>query len=690
MTGNVWGYDIKLFNVYNEDEILLEPELKIKIKDVLPKINNIIHVTCKVLDSPIILEKVFENEKREKKIILNKCKIDYNLGYNKIQKIKINESCKNIFYKSYNSNINEQKLDNLNINQIINEKNNSNNKINILDNNKKNIKITLKNPINKNNNIYNNNTKNYGLNHYNSETNIFKDKININNKQKFLNTKKLIKPQSTKPLINLEKEKNNNLYNKDSSLKNYNTQTNFYKKIPNNKILQNNYINLSKSYNFEKKNSFENLNINQNINNKQINNFNINSKNNTIKVNKSYNFSEKKDEFENLNINQIINNKKNNNFNILNSNKKPNKLSIETDFSPFTFPKINPITEKNTIKNNNINFGLQVSKSEANIFKNKSNDLQYYNTETNFYKNKKSYFQNYNTIDVSKSYDFFKYENLNQLSTQIKTINHMHGLVLLLSNMKWRCKICLKNYTQNDSTYYCSLYKYNICNNCIGNNKKYPLKIYYHQQTKLKEYFFSCHEHSLIYCRTSRSNFNGTNWICNLCKKNYGDKIWSFYCTFCDYDICLSCSRKYILDINYITKMGIKIDNHLHDLIYMITNRNWICNLCSQKYDNSAPTYYCTNCDYDVCESCMEKLSDEKKYPLFFAGNRLDYNIKVINVFCHEHPMIYCITSRNRNPTTWICNKCLKNYKENDWSFYCSLCDYDLCYSCYKFNPFKI
>ena len=133
-TGKVWGYDIQLFNVFNEDEILLEPERKIQIKDVLPKINNIIHVTCKVLDTSIVLEQIFEKEK-----LLNKCKIEYNLGYTKKSTLKQNESCKNIIFTNTNYNKNEPKLDNLNINQLISDKNKYN-PINKKDNTKKEIK----------------------------------------------------------------------------------------------------------------------------------------------------------------------------------------------------------------------------------------------------------------------------------------------------------------------------------------------------------------------------------------------------------------------------------------------------------------------------------------------------------------------------------------------------------------------
>ena len=43
LIGDVWGYDIKLFNYYNEEEILLEPETKFIVDNVFPPVNDIIH-----------------------------------------------------------------------------------------------------------------------------------------------------------------------------------------------------------------------------------------------------------------------------------------------------------------------------------------------------------------------------------------------------------------------------------------------------------------------------------------------------------------------------------------------------------------------------------------------------------------------------------------------------------------------
>ena len=53
--GDIWGYDIKLFNFFHENEILLEPERKFKVIDALPPVNDIIHVTCSIYKTPLIL-----------------------------------------------------------------------------------------------------------------------------------------------------------------------------------------------------------------------------------------------------------------------------------------------------------------------------------------------------------------------------------------------------------------------------------------------------------------------------------------------------------------------------------------------------------------------------------------------------------------------------------------------------------
>ena len=61
--GDIWGYDIEIFNYFKEKEFLLEPERKFKVDDAIPPINGIIHVTCTIFKTPLILNNNEENNK---------------------------------------------------------------------------------------------------------------------------------------------------------------------------------------------------------------------------------------------------------------------------------------------------------------------------------------------------------------------------------------------------------------------------------------------------------------------------------------------------------------------------------------------------------------------------------------------------------------------------------------------------
>ena len=78
--GDIWGYDIELFNYYHEKEILLEPERKFKIDNVLPPLNDVININCTILKSNLILS----NDKEYNNIIENK--INFNNNNNEIYK----------------------------------------------------------------------------------------------------------------------------------------------------------------------------------------------------------------------------------------------------------------------------------------------------------------------------------------------------------------------------------------------------------------------------------------------------------------------------------------------------------------------------------------------------------------------------------------------------------------------------
>ena len=80
--GDIWGYDISLFNVYDEEEILLEPERKFIIDQVYPPVNDIIHIRCDIQKTEPVLSS--END-------LNKIKTDdYKLN-DLISKLVVND-----------------------------------------------------------------------------------------------------------------------------------------------------------------------------------------------------------------------------------------------------------------------------------------------------------------------------------------------------------------------------------------------------------------------------------------------------------------------------------------------------------------------------------------------------------------------------------------------------------------------
>ena len=56
ISGNIWGYEISLFNICGENEIILEPERKLKITEKVYELNDVVFVECEMLDTPIVLD----------------------------------------------------------------------------------------------------------------------------------------------------------------------------------------------------------------------------------------------------------------------------------------------------------------------------------------------------------------------------------------------------------------------------------------------------------------------------------------------------------------------------------------------------------------------------------------------------------------------------------------------------------
>ena len=66
-------------------------------------------------------------------------------------------------------------------------------------------------------------------------------------------------------------------------------------------------------------------------------------------------------------------------------------------------------------------------------------------------------------------------------------------------------------------------------------------------------------------------------------------------------------NKHIIPDFNFLSK------HHKHKLGFVSTNREgWKCNLCKTSLSNQVKSYYCTLCDYDLCQDCILNEKKEK------------------------------------------------------------------------------
>ena len=132
-------------------------------------------------------------------------------------------------------------------------------------------------------------------------------------------------------------------------------------------------------------------------------------------------------------------------------------------------------------------------------------------------------------------------------SQAIFATEHKDKLVYCLTNFDWKCNVCNKNFTKKSARYFCSLCDFNMCDECHLKGKYTKKKVFPEgikpSNPSVKEKFKDTdyHEHRLVYCRSSRSVIGYNGWICDNCREHFENEVWSFYCTNCDFDLCCSC-----------------------------------------------------------------------------------------------------------------------------------------------------
>jgi hypothetical protein len=150
-------------------------------------------------------------------------------------------------------------------------------------------------------------------------------------------------------------------------------------------------------------------------------------------------------------------------------------------------------------------------------------------------------------LDSRESMKFIDFVREKEKCGFINVKEHNHKLVYCLTNFKWKCDLCKKANDKNNARYYCSICNFNMCDKCHlkGNytkKKVFPDGVKPSNES-VKEKFINTayHEHRLVYCRSSRSVIGYNGWICDNCRDNFDNEVWSFFCTSCDFDLCCSC-----------------------------------------------------------------------------------------------------------------------------------------------------
>ena len=140
---------------------------------------------------------------------------------------------------------------------------------------------------------------------------------------------------------------------------------------------------------------------------------------------------------------------------------------------------------------------------------------------------------------------------------------------------------------------------------------------------------------------------------------------------------------------------SIMIETHDHPLYSCFTpnransSQCWTCNYCGYNYNFTVPSFYCTSCNYDLCQKCLIQFPLYKIHMYDYSKNEfLNFNITQgnnnLNVHNHRLALIK-IENYNLNSKYYIhCRICRGNIANTDQFYYCSLCNFYVCQSCFN------
>jgi hypothetical protein len=143
---------------------------------------------------------------------------------------------------------------------------------------------------------------------------------------------------------------------------------------------------------------------------------------------------------------------------------------------------------------------------------------------------------------------------------------------------------------------------------------------------------------------------------------------------------------------------SIKILDHPHPLYSCLTpqraqySQSWTCRKCGCNYTYNTPSFYCTACDFDLCQKCLIQyqlyqieLYDYKNNSNNFNDIMINPNDPNLRSNIHNHSMkLIQVINYNANKYNICCLKCKNKINSGDNFFYCSLCNFFVCNNCFN------
>ena len=161
------------------------------------------------------------------------------------------------------------------------------------------------------------------------------------------------------------------------------------------------------------------------------------------------------------------------------------------------------------------------------------------------------------------------------------------------------------------------------------------------------------------------------------------------------YNLDMGNSKNMLLSLIH---SSIKILDHPHPLYSCLTpqraqySQSWTCRKCGCNYTYNIPSFYCTACDFDLCQKCLIQyqlyqieLYDYKNNSNNFNDIMINPNDPNLRSNIHNHSMkLIQVINYNANKYNICCLICKNKINSGDNFFYCSLCNFFVCNNCFN------